>query len=649
MQIKNFSSIREATIPLNNVGLCLVEGINDDNANRSNGTGKTSLVEAFYFGVTGEFFDSGTTHADVVNRFTKEDLEIIIEGEKYEKPFRIIRAIARKKSKTSHSLVLEIDGEPVKTTGIPETQERINNLMGTSPILLLNSRIYGQGEISSFTKVDDRKKKAIIDSIIGLGVFEKYYRKAKDQISNVVTKTTTLKLERDGIQRTVDANNRRLQELQTKEDEWKTKKDTSLEEVRKKLQELVTKVKTLTVNIDALKDKDASTEKETSDQFTELEEMRNKIRAELIKISTLMIGNKGSIAEYDVQINWYRKLINELLTEVDELPKDLESGKPCSKCKQPLSAEHVITIIQDDINKVEQARIILTGLEEKMELELSEVSKYQSRQHELEMGEADIEEAIKAKRAARIASEVVETEISRLVTQRSSLLSQIEVWQAKIQSLDVSGKSPYTDLIQQIDNEVADYLPKLKEKTDELSKLEVDLKYYNFLAKAFDRDGIPHLISERAVEILNTILKKYTQRILGPRFDIQFKSTDKGGKSKLTVQVAHADGGPTYSRCSRGERTTIDLCQMMALSKFADMQNKCNINLMWFDEILGDLDPHNCNAVLEVLRQDPTPSKFVITHKDMFKEEFRNKIMVSKTDKLSEVAVNIGMGVNCNG
>jgi DNA repair exonuclease SbcCD ATPase subunit len=79
---------------------------------------------------------------------------------------------------------------------------------------------------------------------------------------------------------------------------------------------------------------------------------------------------------------------------------------------------------------------------------------------------------------------------------------------------------------------------------------------------------------------------------------------------------------------------------MFTISDFAKMQNKCNLNVIWFDEIFSELDPHSCESILDIIKEYPAKSKFIITHKDLFKDEFKNRIYVEKNGKSSSVRVN---------
>jgi len=165
IHIENFSSITTADIPLAGTGLCLIAGMINGDQDRSNGSGRTSLGEALYYGITGDFFEASTKNVDVINRFQKDPMKIVITGNKMEVPFKIARILKKSGKSVLHTLEFYIDNEPQQSTGIPETQEQINTFLGTTPLLLLNSRMFGQGEISSFTRVDDRHKKIIIDNM----------------------------------------------------------------------------------------------------------------------------------------------------------------------------------------------------------------------------------------------------------------------------------------------------------------------------------------------------------------------------------------------------------------------------------------------------------------------------------------------------
>ena len=108
IKIENFLSLGNANVDLNDKGYCLINGVNnnpDDNA-KSNGAGKSSLIEAICWAITGETVRGVK---DVVNMFTEGgcsvDLTFSVDSDDY----RIIRYKDHSKYKTD--LKIYINGE----------------------------------------------------------------------------------------------------------------------------------------------------------------------------------------------------------------------------------------------------------------------------------------------------------------------------------------------------------------------------------------------------------------------------------------------------------------------------------------------------------------------------------------------------------
>jgi len=70
------------------------------------------------------------------------------------------------------------------------------------------------------------------------------------------------------------------------------------------------------------------------------------------------------------------------------------------------------------------------------------------------------------------------------------------------------------------------------------------------------------------------------------------------------------------------------------------MQDKSNFNVEFFDEVFAELDNHTSELFLDLIFEGDTDNIFIITHKDMCKEYFRNKVTVKKKGSISTVDVN---------
>jgi len=159
--IKNFYSIRNVELCLSEyTGLTLIKGINKD-AKGSNGSGKSALVEAVLFGLTGKTIRKSTEDSLVNNKAKKlcvVELHITKDNE------HII--ITRKKKPTSLEFVVGEDNLTKAT--VAQTQASIDELLNTNYKVLVASMFFGQSNNISFLDSTADDKRNIIKTFLNL-------------------------------------------------------------------------------------------------------------------------------------------------------------------------------------------------------------------------------------------------------------------------------------------------------------------------------------------------------------------------------------------------------------------------------------------------------------------------------------------------
>ena len=653
LEVENYSCIENATIPIDTAKICLIQGeklidgevVDEVNINKdkSNGTGKTSLVEAFYWCITGEFFDPGSTMSTVINRFTKGDAVVRLIGQKDDIPFLIERTLTTKSkrvgAKVTHVIKFVVDGENIhdKTSSLPQIQETINSFLGTNPLLLLNSRIIGQGEISSFTKVNDRQKKILIDNLVGLGICDKYLAASKKLYSETCTSITALDIELNSVQATITRLERDKNNYISKHTEWEDKladvvttATTNLHRLNKRLTTITETISVTSAAIGDLNTK-AKEHLEDGNKLNQAKEI-----AEIIK--PILLQHQANSIELEKETTYYKRKIEELYKERDELAGNVTMCPYCQRDIDKDTYETLQNILEKKIttnseawNKldIDKAQVdgqlaIFTKLKDKID---SIIDKFTNGLKILDGFERSVG--------------VKKNELYKLQLDKQIIDNEIET-QTNIvtQSKEKQESSPFLSMMEDCDKEIAELKEKIKEKTTQLAIYEEEKLYYGLISRAFDKDGIPKLVSTDALGVINSLISRYTNRIFGSKFKLELKIKPRGKSEEIYPEIDNPEGGLTYARQSGGERKDIDLCQQFALREFARMQDKSNFNVEFFDEVFAELDNHTSELFLDLIFEGDTDNIFIITHKDMCKEYFRNKITVQKKGSTSTVHVN---------
>jgi DNA repair exonuclease SbcCD ATPase subunit len=637
LDIHNFSIITSVYIPLNIPGITIIDG--------PIGTGKSSILEAFYFCISGDFFETSSTFKSVMNRFTKKPMKLTLTGRKGDIPFVIYRTMKLKSPKSpeiKHILEFYVNGESLhaKVSSTTQIQNAILEFLDIDPLLLFNSKIFGQGDISSFTKVNDRKKKIILDKLVGLGICDKAYKIATTMLTDVNTTLTSLDIELSTLSIRVKELTTEIEDLISKQKDWNNLPVDDNKSSKDKITAIQEEIKHHQIKISEL----SSAKKELVISLQDSESIKEKIG----KLKTFLppVTKKIEIAnttriDIDRKKNFVIGKLSTLVTDIKRLEQFLNAGKStkCPTCYSIIDPEVIEKALQEFKNNKNKIDITIEVYKTEIENAEQEHNKWTKQKNEIDKAVT----SLNSKLLTIQNLEMTINEISkRIETHNKNIKDKKAVIELLQEPVNSSPKTcPYTELIANKSQELEEKIKIVDEKREKMTQLETRKQYLTILAKAFNNSGIPQLISKDVLKVLNMLMGNYKNRLLGEDFYLQFKTRLARDNEEIYPDVVNPCGGEGYYRQSKGEKRKIDLCQMFALSDFAKMQGKCDINLMLFDEVFSELNHSESEAVLEVIKEYPVTSKLIISHKDLFKEEYSNVIKMRKEGNLSIADVNI--------
>ncbi len=163
-----------------------------DGAAESNGAGKTALVMAPLWALTGDVdarselgSGRGLTNSDIVNedsKFARVKLEGTVDGV----PFTVERRVVRRGR--GGGLTFELDGVDKTTQDIRLTQVEIDAALGTA--LLGRAAFYGQSEITALLESSDRSFKEELGKIVDLDIWADAKEASRKTLAKVKTTTS---------------------------------------------------------------------------------------------------------------------------------------------------------------------------------------------------------------------------------------------------------------------------------------------------------------------------------------------------------------------------------------------------------------------------------------------------------------------------
>ena len=172
--VQNFYSYKNEEFILNDYsGLTLIKGVNKDTGG-SNGSGKSVLIEAVYFALTGKTIRKSTEDS-LVNNEAKKKCVVRIELEHQGSCI----SITRQKKPTKLEFLVDKDNRTQQS--VASTQAAIEEHLNINSKVLLASMFFGQSNDLNFLDCTAEDKRTIIRNFLNLGDLFKM----RDKIRNL--------------------------------------------------------------------------------------------------------------------------------------------------------------------------------------------------------------------------------------------------------------------------------------------------------------------------------------------------------------------------------------------------------------------------------------------------------------------------------
>ena len=190
VEIQNFMSIKTAQINLDEQGLVLIRGINEDNPNfMSNGAGKSTIIESLVYVLFGRTL-RGVKGDDVVSKTANKNCKVVLDlvdddGTEY----RISRY--RKHHQNKNSVFLFCNGTDITPKSEADFTKKIIELLQTDFMTFTSSILYS-AESFKFTQATDSELKSAFDVMLDLKIYSDCQEEVKTQLRELTSKKQKL-------------------------------------------------------------------------------------------------------------------------------------------------------------------------------------------------------------------------------------------------------------------------------------------------------------------------------------------------------------------------------------------------------------------------------------------------------------------------
>ncbi len=202
--------------------------------------------------------------------------------------------------------------------------------------------------------------------------------------------------------------------------------------------------------------------------------------------------------------------------------------------------------------------------------------------------------------------------------------------------------------VQQQLHTIAKFKQRLETLTDQREALARTVGHYKTLEEAFGKNGVPALLIEQTLPLLEEEANRLLERLTDGRMSVHFRTQRpyKDGKRadmKETLDIIISDeyGQRDYESYSGGEAFRVDFAIRVALARMLARRAGARLQTLVIDEGFGSQDATGRQRLVEAIRtvQEDFAKILVITHLDELKEAFPARIEATKTPEGSRVDV----------
>ena len=387
---QNICAFRELQYVIKQGVTTLIFGDNRDNeSQRSNGSGKSALIECISIGITGSPLRK-IKNEEIINDSSEESLiELTFTNDSIREKFVIERRLYRKGSSQIKCFIFrgdEFAAQETVQSSIDEYNKFILDKLGISRDEIYNNFILSKYKYQNFLASSDKEKKEFINRFSNGNMVDEAIARIVEDKAPVEKQYNKLELELAGTDGRIDLLKEQIEKEENGMEEnarTKTEKITELEATisskRSLIRDTAEEISLLETKVLEIDHVDTELQK--------LENSENTLENYLSGIQTLLsIINKGYTTDWATVINGKKdkiKAAEEELAKWDTMFKETEEKVNTMKAGyDALCSEHK-SFLQESRNKAETYDKQLSDLDEKFKQVQDEITRLKSTRRSL--------------------------------------------------------------------------------------------------------------------------------------------------------------------------------------------------------------------------------------------------------------------------
>lgn len=616
LEITNFLTIGQATLQLDDRGLNVIQGVNDDDTStNSNGAGKSSVVDALCWALYGATARE-VKGDDVVNDTAKKNCRVSIIIENGATKYRITRHRKHKEFKNAlHVHVMNPDGSSVdlsKGTDA-ETQKEVEKILGCAQDVFMAAIYAGQEMMPDLPKMTDRELKRLIEESAGLQRIEMAYEEARSRRNALNSSIEVAKNTLDTIKTRIARDEGALSLKTADRDEWNVGREARVRAAHEQHANATAK---LTSAIEALL-KQKEVHKAHLEERAELDAKLSEHSA--IEGAARALERAATAAEVAIDRAAFanaKSVVETIAAQIENAAAEL--AKPCPECGKPHTEDELAEYIAHRTKRLEDAQANLALVKAKVQKQAMAAVAANKAAEEARAAVPDVS-VITARRAALdrtiTAYEFEKAALERLKMDVTAAASTVAMRESEVNPLEA--------VVEQLQKQIATDTAALAAQTERMAEMVKKQEVADAVVKVFGPAGVRAHILDTVTPFLNERTADYLSALSDGGIHATWSTLTKSAagdlKEKFSIEVTNDKGGKSFRALSGGEKRKVRLATALALQDLVASRATQPIHLWIGDEIDDALDPAGLERLMTILERKARErgTVVVISHNEL--------------------------------
>lgn len=700
LRIKNIISFKDVLYEFRVGEAVIITGVNNDNpSQRSNGVGKSGLIESLALAFTGTSIRKVRVKELVNDESTEGEVDLILDNPATKKPLRIWRKIYT--NTKSGECRIWLGDEEIRLSDINEYNKWIFEEIGLSKDDFFNFFLITSDNYSPFLNVSDTKKKEIINRFSGADSIDAVFPFIKADVEK-------LEAERVELDKSKTASQTRAQIYADQLEDLKSTLTPEAIEIRLQNQKELISKKTLEISKFAKESELAEEEldklrreleiasldvdtfdikghiKTITEEMEAEEEKKLVLQASKAKLSkdhfNVQLSFKSSVdqvKEAERQANIDLTLAKEGLKEFEdfesEVSKKLEDSIECPNC------HHMFSLRDEEFN-VTEAKALLPSILEEIRLSKEVISSLNTKLYtdiptqknkinsdilkaqqsiKAEIEEVDVkikaidevldqlsalEKEVKEKHKSLIS---VVTNTTTFIANKEKQVKYNEVRRKQLEEELVVLKGRLEDIKDESgQKEIGELNEKIKVALEEEKKIDGQLEKYEkkiMSTKSWETNfkNFKSYVANQSIKNIQDYTNLFLQSMktdIGIEIDGYKTLASNKIKEAITATVLRDgfDAG-SYGKFSGGERGRIDVAVILSIQELINLNcpQGKGLDLLICDEILDQIDTLGLEFIIEALQG--IGKTIAIISQNEINALKEHTVIIEKTNRVSTI------------